>query len=53
MTTTTQPAPPADFPAIQIQYKLTKTGRWKVLGNVSTTKAPNVKGWGSWRPTSS
>jgi hypothetical protein len=37
MTTTTQPAPPADFPAIQLQYELTKAGPWKTIGTISTT----------------
>ncbi len=44
MSTTTQPAPPADFPQIQIQYELTKAGPWIELGTVSTMTMTGCQG---------
>jgi hypothetical protein len=38
------PAPPTDYPAIQIQYERTTAGPWVGLGWVSTTQMTNCRG---------
>ena len=44
LSTDTQPAPPADYPTIQIQYELTTAGPWHELGTVGTTTITGCKG---------
>ena len=38
------PAPPPDYPTVQIQYELTTAGPWRELGTVSTTQMTGCPG---------
>ncbi len=40
----TTPAPPPDYPTVQIQYELTTAGPWHELGTVSTTQMTGCPG---------
>lgn len=44
LSSSVTPAPPADYPAIQIQYELTTAGPWVGLGWVTTTSMTDCKG---------
>jgi hypothetical protein len=44
LSSSLDPAPPPDFPTIQIQYELTTAGPWRELGTVSTTQMTGCAG---------
>jgi hypothetical protein len=46
LSSTLTPAPPPDYPTVQIQYELSTAGPWVELGTVSTTHMTSCPGAG-------